>query len=466
MRKQILVALFIFCMSLVLNAQQTGTPKHSNSSYGLYGHINYNMHNADFQKLPGVPNCCPRFESGTGLGFSLGALFEYKLSTPLLLGIRAGYSSFGALLSKTEPVTIIKDMQPQAGEFEHTLDATLNDVGIEPLLGWRPIKNLILYGGLHLGYMITKQYSQVETITKPADGATFIDSLGNDSHSRTRNESSGEIPNASSINFAVLGGIAYELPLNQNRTLILAPELFFQYGLTEIVENLSWNASSLRAGISIKYNPEIKIYKKEIFRKEYKTDTVRVESDIVAEDTFVKGVNNIQSLTDENDTEIITREIVSRTDTMFIKKAYRLNGSIAIAGVDDKGNEIPNPVFKVEEFISNRLDPLLNYVFFDENSSVIPSRYKTLNRRTITDFEVDSLYRESTLDIYYNILNIIAKRMTEDENGSITLTGCNANIQDEKGNLALSLKRAEAVKKYLVDVWGINSNRINIEKRK
>ena len=48
----------------------------SRNFYGAYIHFNYNLHDASFAKLPGIPNCCPNFENGNGNGFSLGLLTQ------------------------------------------------------------------------------------------------------------------------------------------------------------------------------------------------------------------------------------------------------------------------------------------------------------------------------------------------------------------------------------------------------
>jgi outer membrane protein OmpA-like peptidoglycan-associated protein len=47
----------------------------------------------------------------------------------------------------------------------------------------------------------------------------------------------------------------------------------------------------------------------------------------------------------------------------------------------------------------------------------------------------------------------------------LTLIGCNTDLGPEKNNLQLSRKRAETVKNYLVNVWGIPESRIEIKAR-
>ena len=71
---------------------------------------------------------------------------------------------------------------------------------------------------------MAQEYSAAETITQPDGAGTFIDSNGNDTHSRIRNVSSGEIPNPSTLQLGIVGGISWRFPLNRRGTLVLAPE--------------------------------------------------------------------------------------------------------------------------------------------------------------------------------------------------------------------------------------------------
>ena len=70
-----------------------------------------------------------------------------------------------------------------------------------------------------------------------------------------------------------------------------------------------------------------------------------------------------------------------------------------------------------------------------------------------------------TLEKYYQLLNIVGKRLVDNPAATITLVGCNDNTGKEKGNKKLSGQRAEAVKNYLQTVWGIAPERMAIEAR-
>ena len=119
----------------------------------------------------------------------------------------------------------------------------------------------------------------------------------------------------------------------------------------------------------------------------------------------------------------------------------------------------------MKEVMTRDLYPLLNSVFFDENSSTIPDRYVPLTKDYISTFN-DTTIAGGTLDKYYHVLNIYGFRLTQHPDTKISIVGCNDNVSEkEKGNLELSKARATSVFNYLKDVWGIAPDRMKIEAR-
>lgn len=434
-----------------------------NHKLGVYGGYNLNFHTADFYKLAGIPNCCPEFRDGTGSGINAGILYEMRLSNQLWLGSRLGLITLNGTLKNDELTTIITQSGPTTGVFEHKMEGMFLNIGLEPSIIYNPYGGLFLSGGIRLGLNISNQYDQVETITKPEGVGTFIDSLGNDTGLRTRNKFSGEIPNANSFQIFATAGISYEIPLNKSNSLRAAPEIQYYFPIIELVENTKWKINSLRLGLALKYVPIPKPPKQKLFERIYEIDTIQIPSDLIAQATYRRGTEKPRQDKSEDDEKIIEYEIISRIDTILIPITYKLVGKITAIGVDNFGKEIPRPKYVVEEFVSNRLGPLLNYIFFEDNSSLLPTRYKKLNPNEIKEFEIEKLFYDSTLQIYYNILNIIGKRMILNPTAKITLIGCNSDQGTEKGNLGLSKKRAEEVKAYLTSAWKISDDRITIQ---
>jgi outer membrane protein OmpA-like peptidoglycan-associated protein len=113
--------------------------------------------------------------------------------------------------------------------------------------------------------------------------------------------------------------------------------------------------------------------------------------------------------------------------------------------------------------------PIRNYVFFDTGSIVIPDRYVLLTKDQVKEFnetrlEVFAPKKLSgrsgrQLTAYYNVLNILGSRMVRDASTTVRLTG--ASTKGKEVGMAM----AEAIKRYLVDVFGIDTSRIKTESR-
>ncbi len=108
---------------------------------------------------------------------------------------------------------------------------------------------------------------------------------------------------------------------------------------------------------------------------------------------------------------------------------------------------------------------LLPMLFFDAGNGSLPSRYVLFSSPQQTQgFTEDTI--TGTLNAYYNYLNIIGLRMRNNPSTTIALTGTNSQDTDNEMSLDLSRQRAESVKKYLVEIWGIQPERISVKAQK
>jgi outer membrane protein OmpA-like peptidoglycan-associated protein len=113
--------------------------------------------------------------------------------------------------------------------------------------------------------------------------------------------------------------------------------------------------------------------------------------------------------------------------------------------------------------------PLRNYVFFDEGSTEVPARYVALTKDQAAKFKEGQLQEvepmnmtgrsQRQLALYHNILNILGDRLKSNPGASVTLTGAS-----EKGP-AEGQAFAESIKKYLTTVFGVDGSRISTEGR-
>lgn len=463
--KLILVS-YIFILAQFSISQTTTT--NSNHYFGINTGYGFNLHTADFQRVPDCPSCNPGYRNGFGTGLNVGLVYDYKINSKFYISNRFSFQNLSGELIRTEPTSIIVNSNFTDGEFTHYFNSSLTSIGIEPNIKYNIYKSLYINLGFNISSLNTKDFSQVERITKPDNFGTFVDENGVNTFSRERNKFEGTLEKANSIYFAPFLSISYQMPLNKNNTLFLEPELNYMMGMTNIVlDDLvpNWKVNRLSANIALKYNPIKKSKTLERFEQKIQIDTIRIEKENITENSIILGNPIIYNESVISGNEKITSEYYSRVDTIFIPITTSITANLIAVGVDEKGIEVENPTFKIEEFVSNRLDPLLNYIFFDENSSDLPSRYITLNPQATKQFDINNLFRDSTLHLYHNILNIVGKRLTENPSAKITLIGCNSDLESEKDNLTLSENRAIEVKKYLIDVWNIKESRISVAKR-
>jgi outer membrane protein OmpA-like peptidoglycan-associated protein/photosystem II stability/assembly factor-like uncharacterized protein len=131
----------------------------------------------------------------------------------------------------------------------------------------------------------------------------------------------------------------------------------------------------------------------------------------------------------------------------------------------DLSAEEPLSKIRIEEFLSDKVHSLLNYIFFDENATFVPLRYKQITPQQMKEFQPERLINRETLEVYYDILNIIGYRMQQNTRATLTIVGCNAQSGFETQVPDLSLRRAQAVQQYLATIWRISSSRLLVEFR-
>ncbi|MEY3386755.1 MAG: hypothetical protein RIR53_1566 [Bacteroidota bacterium] len=422
-------AFCVLACSFVL--AQTG----SRTSWGGYGALTLNQHSADFRSFPGVPNCCPLFQSGSGTGMAFGALGRLPLSSALRAELRLGYTTLGGTLTRLEN-TVVSGGIP--GQFEHRVDASLSALTLEPMIGIRLAGPLHAYIGTRIGVVSTARFSQKETIIEPLRG-TFPNG------SRVQNVvTDAAIPNTLPVTVAAVAGVQADLPLNAASTLLLVPEISYAYNPTSVVDQLSWNVHQLRIGASIVWAPSTVPVAEPVqqVRQQEDDQRPRVDTAVVASSKPDDGTAGTEP-----------------------KSAASLTLTMSVSGVESDGTELSDFVIRTEEFASVMMTPLLNYVFFDEGEASLPSRYSRITSDETSTFREELINSADRLPTYYQVLNIIGSRLRRSSVATITLVGCNADVGIEYGNTDLSMRRALQVRQYLNDVWGIAEGRMILQQR-
>ncbi|NBO72017.1 hypothetical protein EBV26_16290, partial [bacterium] len=294
--------------------------------------------------------------------------------------------------------------------------------GFTPSLTWKPFAaGLGLRGGLSMRMQSTSEGNGSEELIQPK-GVIF-----SDTKSTIRNAKTSQFSPMSFV-FGPSIGLFYDIRLTESISLI--PELSYIHILNQPIElsrsDESLSLSALRAGIMLAY-------------------------------TSVSPARLLEIPV----TPLPTIEV----DTIKPYIPRKLNAKLAAFSVNEQSKEENIVNIIIEEYSSLTMTPLLNFVFFEEGDDQIPQRYAQLEKNDTPLFDIDFIHTPNHVETYLHILNIIGKRMTEKPNSVITLTGCNADIQQEKGDKALSMRRAESVKAYLRNVWNIADERMLLKNR-
>lgn len=409
--KKNLIIIFIFFIHTLSYSQEIDN---RNYDIGVYGAMGYNIHNSEFNYLPQYPSCCPNYESGSGFGLNFGLVSNYVIMDNLKVGLQLGYSDLSALITKEE---FKKDGFDNSsggvsdGIIRHDLDANLTSIVLEPRITYSILNDLFVYAGLGVNYLSSASISQKETLVHPTD-VTF------NNGKITRNEVSGEVFNLNNILPSLTVGCMLELPLTNNRDFYLAPYVSFTQLFGNVTSDVTWSLSTFKGGIQLTY----------AFR-----ESEEIIAPIVRETIPPPPPALISSI--ESNLEVRIKEIFSQ-DTIYKKYDKDL-----------------------------RFEAILGYVFFEENSSVIPSRYNSINSKEAELFTVDELDFDNSLSGYHNVLNILGQRFKRNPEVKVDLIGCNADYGSEVNNKQLSNNRAIAIRDYFVKVWGLDSNRFAIKSR-
>ncbi|MCS6807792.1 MAG: OmpA family protein [Bacteroidota bacterium] len=401
-----------------------GTPQLGIAANGLW-----NEHKASFAALPGIPTGRPNdgvlFTGGQGIGWSASAIFEYPVLDVLNLGIRLSYADNSGILRAQEHQRIgflTSDgsaVHFYDAVFHREINARLAMVHVEPILCFYPFagayaaQGLRLYAGAHVGAMMRTTFTQQEVIAH----LTPADALANDvvfnTLQRIRNPIPEQhIPQAQALHTSVVAGVGYDIRAG---ALVLSPEASYTLGLTPVADNITWRVHQARVGLGVRY---------------------------------------------------VFPPPPPPPPPPPLKPIAAVEATVAAFTTDTSGVEVPLVQIKVEEFISRQMYPLLPYIFFDYNSSVIPARYHRLTSEEAVAFSETKFFNADAMQVYYDVLNIVGKRLQRYPKTTITIIGCNDNsTPGELGNLNLSRSRAEEVRQYIVRTFGIDTARMRIRER-
>ena len=368
-------------------------------SFGIHALGGLNIHTALFSGLKGMPSCCPEYTQATSIGSSIGLMGSYAVNQEFGIALRASFNGLGGNFSSEE----LQYVMSQQGfvTITHRLETSLGIISFEPQV-MMTVGRTRLSAGAWLGIPLTMQFAQRETIFP----GTF------DGLNRIRNELSGNIPFTPSLIVGVSGGLSYELSLNRTNTIRLTPEIRGFALLQELSESTAWKAIGIRAGISLLWSP-------------YELRPPPPPPPPI---------------------------IIPLPDLLT---------SVSVTTMESDRKSVDS--FLLIERIDRVIQPILPYVFFDDESAEIPIRYQLLNAQQSTLFNEQALMPLDMLGRYHHVLNLAGLRLRNDSSLTITIIGNSAGAGKERRNTRLAYKRAEKIASYFRNIWNIDSARLIIE---
>jgi outer membrane protein OmpA-like peptidoglycan-associated protein len=412
---------------------------------------------AQFERVPGIPNCCEEFTKGKGTGYDIFASYRRNIFPSLFAGIKISIMPTSTEFTTIENTYIKYKGETVAGKFEHYLNMDFLLIFFEPDLTLNIWKNLHIGIGLPLGVFLSKDYNQKESIIEPSDAGTFLDSNGNDSGIRIRNKFSGEVQLKNRLVTLLNLSLSYELPLNSEGTLYLRPEVSFKYGISNLLSELNWERNYLSFGLSLHYQfkddksifiDTMDVRKKPVIISSTGESQFNDETNII--DTSNVELSGRSILADQKEEFVFVYDTVDIIKKKIVKEIVTKSDTIIEFYGGTKNAEIHNlPIINITKQNFGLSIPLLNYIFFEKDSTEIPKRYLGGNRT----------YSNYIEQVYYGILDITGKRLQKYPNAELVLLIKKFDLDNDVGK---AKSRAINIKEHITKKYNLAPQRVKI----
>ena len=264
--------------------------------------------------------------------------------------------------------------------------------------------------GLGGALPLSLTYVVSETIVSP-------DRLVFETGGVSRNQQSGTSPSGQTALYVPVSIAGPAVRVGQE--LSIQPYVSMQHMLTSINTAADWGATTFRAGIRL-------ALQREVIRR----DTQRIEKPVwIRRDTmpYPQPKQNRQKITlSAGVRDAVTKQYLEQVDFSFNVKRRRL--------------------------------AVLPSIFFDSSMAAIPERF--LQRKVLDVTKSANDIRD--IDVSHSILHVLGKTMQRQPSAVVVVTGCHAEDGQIDERMRLARRRAESVRSYLVDEYGIDSSRIRL----
>jgi outer membrane protein OmpA-like peptidoglycan-associated protein len=337
----------------------------------------------------------------------IGVGMDVPITTSLFGSLRLAVSDRSHTVSTDEVVDVIVGNSLRQATIVHSLELPLTEFGLETHIGWR-LGSFVARAGAGYTFRSYGALRSREELTSPS-GVTFTDTK-----STIRNTTVGDLPSALSGSVHLLGIVGLDINLSRGGAWRLTPELCLTAALSSVTSMVSWTTIVPSIGLRLSYEfnkeapivavpkPPVSVPKQETAPRPKEAPKAEPKREAPAKKTIVK------------------QRVV------------------------------------IEELEEERYLPILPYVFFERNTSSIPSRYqRTYDRVRLSN-------AQSNVAFHHELLGVIADRLKQDPLAEIVVTG---HTSADESDQRLSMERAKSVVKVLVESFGVQPRRIKTRSR-
>lgn len=400
----LLCTLCFFQFFSLSNAQEVYRVPLENENYALNARLGfqYDLYNINTNGFRGSVDC-GLFTKGFGWGIPFTVEFEKYWFGHSFLSIGLGYQiNTGYLIQEIKfPMRDVASGKVLEVTTENQMNIDFGFFEFSANYGYNFLERndyvARLVGGLKFGIATGKAFNQKEVITSPSS-AVFVNA--DDFRTKERPLASGDIQTMSIP--LILPQLAIEALTNKIGTYRFS----IGYQLNNYTTDTDWKSISMKLEIG---------YRLSIF-------------DEVIEETPI-----------EIEEPVIPTPIVVETPAEPIVTIKNIN----VEGKIEYGNELLSSL------------PIVNSVFFETNSSLIPSNYNN-------EVNLESYLIGDAVKVHNHILPRIADIVKNNPKSSIVLQSATSGEENESNIIDLSKNRANVVRDALISM-GIPDNKIKTE---
>ncbi len=412
---KILTLLFVltllFAFASKLKCDTTNNYKYR---LGIVLNSNYNLHKTKLPIIWDLPDC-GTFQDGTSFGQSYGLVLQYPIYTHLItIDTRILYSSFAA--DFTTEKSDLRVFNPQLNSYQNLLlkynfHSDIAYFSLQPALLVQPLAKIPVKIRLGMDFSNPFSLPQYQVTEEIASPLTYVFPDETQKHTIWNGDM-----NSLGTSMSAIAGILYSHKLNKR--MEISGEAYYQYPLNSRTNDNDWKTTQFGVNATITY-----------------------------------AFNDLKEKKKEK--VIPPPPPPQLPDTTIVP--------VVIAKVEEpktaKLSVVSSPLEILETTITEAY-PILPYIFFDKESSVLKFDY---SKNTQTNFDETHLSHNS-IEIYHNLLNIIGSRLSKNKYLKIRIIGYTdgEEIENDEERLKLTEARANTIADYLIKNWKIDKKQIKI----